>query len=127
MKDANSSHCSSHQGEAQSLHIASLLVHVRPQNLAAVSDWFNTQSELEIHLSDDAGKLVVVVETRDHHQINPLIETIKDRAGVLNVAMVYHEELSLADIDDELSEAAENAKLQDEPDAAQPVKIVGEL
>lgn len=126
MKDAKSGQCSS-QGTSGSLHIASLLVHVRPENLGAVSEWFNTQSELEIHLSDDTGKLVVIVETRDHHQINPLIESIKDQTGVLNVAMVYHEELSLADLYDELAEEAGSNAVQNELDAAQPVKIPGEL
>lgn len=126
MKDAKSGQCSS-QEKSESLHIASLLVHVRPENLGAVSEWFNTQSELEIHLSDDAGKLVVIVETRDHHQINPLIESIKDQTGVLNVAMVYHEELSLADLYDELAEEAGSNAVQNELDAAQPVKIPGEL
>ncbi|WP_226704689.1 chaperone NapD [Microbulbifer elongatus] len=126
MKDAKSGQCSS-QGKPESLHIASLLVHVRPENLGVVSEWFNTQSELEIHLSDDAGKLVVIVETRDHHQINPLIESIKDQTGVLNVAMVYHEELALADLYDELAEEAGRRGSQNELDAAQPVKIPGEL
>lgn len=126
MKDARSHHCSSSESEAQSLHIASLLVHVRPHNLTSVSQWFTAQSELEIYLSDDAGKLVVIVETRDHYQINPLIEAIKDRPGVLNVAMVYHEELSIADIDDELVEETGSTTLPNGPAAAQPVKIVGE-
>ena len=132
MTDVQSRDCHDDQNPRESVHIASLLVHVRPQFLASVSQWFGVQAELEIHLADDAGKLVVIVETRDHHQINPLIETIKDQQGVLNVVMVYHEELALADIDDELAEetsvnASANTSTINERDAAQPVKIVGEM
>ena len=124
MTHVQSTQCNKGQRSAESVHIASLLVHVRPQSLVSVSQWFAEQSELEIHLADETGKLVVIIETRDHHQINPLIEAIKDQQGVLNVVMVYHEELSLADIDDEL---AEEASESGERDAAQPVKIVGEM
>ncbi|HEY8567877.1 chaperone NapD [Microbulbifer sp.] len=103
-----------------SLHIVSLIVHVRPQQLASVSHWMHERPDLEIHLGNEEGKLVVVVETPDQFQINEIIEAIKDRAGVLNVAMVYHEELTLADADDVLVEAAAAATVE------QPVKIVGE-
>ncbi|WP_078085223.1 chaperone NapD [Microbulbifer mangrovi] len=108
-------------GEDGTLHIASLLVHVRPVHIPAVSAWVETCPELEIHLGNDEGKLVMVLETADHHFINTMIETIKDQQGVLNVAMVYHEELKLSEVDHVLEEQAAAA------DSAQPVKIVGEL
>lgn len=104
-----------------SLHIVSLIVHVRPQQLAEVSHWMSARPDLEIHLGNEEGKQVVVLETEDHYQINEVIETIKDQPGVLNVVMVYHEELPLADLDDVLVEKTTAS------DIAQPVKIVGEL
>ncbi|MCK7598959.1 chaperone NapD [Microbulbifer sp. CAU 1566] len=107
--------------QAQTLHIVSLIVHVRPEHITAVSCWFESRPELEIHLGCESGKLVVVLETQDHLQINGMIETIKDQPGVLNVSMVYHEELALADINDELVDSA------CDDDQAQPVKILGEL
>ena len=103
------------------LHIASLIVHVRPQSIASVSQWFDRCPGLEIHLGSEEGKLVVVLETRDHFEINGTIETIKDQPGVLNVVMVYHEELTLNDADDELQQGVGAC------DAEQPVKIMGEL
>lgn len=106
--------------ETHSLHIVSLIVHVRPQQLAAFSRWVDARAELEIHLGNEEGKLVVVLETEDHFRVNEIIETIKDQPGVLNVVMVYHEELALADADDVLVEKP------DARDAERPVKIVGE-
>lgn len=105
---------------APSLHIVSLIVHVRPQKLAVVSRWIDDRAELQIHLGNGDGKLVVVLETRDHFQVNETIETIKDQPGVLNVVMVYHEELALADADDVLVEIPEARSPE------QPIKIVGD-
>lgn len=102
------------------LHIASLLVHVRPAHIPGFSQWVEKNRELEIHLGNDEGKLVVVLETEDHHRINGMIETMKDQAGVLNVAMVYHEELAMSEVESVLEEQAVAA------DSVQPVKIVGE-
>lgn len=107
-------------GDGGTLHIASLLVHVRPERIPMVSAWVDSCPELEIHLGSEEGKLVMVLETSDHHFINTMIETIKDQQGVLNVAMVYHEELKLSEVDHVLEEQAVDAD-------AQPVKIVGEL
>jgi len=107
--------------ESGVLHIVSLIVHVRPENVSSVSRWVETRPDLEIHLGNEDGKLVVVVETPALGQINEIIETIKDQPGVLNVVMVYHEELALNDVDDVLVEKAADSA------AEQPVKIVGEL
>lgn len=103
------------------MHIVSLIVHVRPQAIRSYKRWVDTCPELEIHLCSDEGKLVVVMETTDHHRINTLIETIKDQPGVLNAALVYHEELALTELEDVLQESG------DEPVPAQPVNILGEL
>jgi|GEM_PF-194304 len=102
------------------VHIVSLIVHVRPQAVDAYTRWVDANPELEIHLCSEEGKLVVVMETPDHHRINTLIESIKDQPGVLNAAMVYHEELALDEADDVLQEPGAAR------DSAQPVKIVGE-
>ncbi|MBY6190054.1 chaperone NapD [Microbulbifer agarilyticus] len=100
-----------------SLHIASLIVHVRPHLEGVLVSWLESQRALEMRLSNDAGKLIVLVETEHHLQINPMIEDIRNQPGVLNVALVYHEELSLAEADD---------VLQEDADVPQPVNIVGE-
>ncbi|WGL15758.1 chaperone NapD [Microbulbifer bruguierae] len=109
--------------EQGALHIVSLIVHARSPQVSTLSQWIDTRSDLEIHLGNEEGKLVVVLETPDLGQINEIIETIKDQPGVLNVVMVYHEEIALSDVDDVLVEKVAGS----ETDTEQPVKIVGEL
>lgn len=105
----------------QALHITSLIVHVQPSALDDFKRWVDGVTALEIHLSNADGKLVVVLETSDHFQIGEMMETIKDQHGVLNAVMVYHEELAVSEIDDEMVEKVADS------DSEQPVKIVGEL
>ncbi|PZQ35557.1 MAG: glutamate synthase, partial [Ectopseudomonas oleovorans] len=48
---------------AASMHISSLLVHVRPEWLAAVKANLRQLEGLELHQESPQGKLVVVLET----------------------------------------------------------------
>jgi nitrate reductase NapD len=72
-------------------HISSLLVHVRPQLLAAVKANLRQLDGLELHQESPQGKLVVVLETEHERHILARIEQINALPGVLNVALVYHE------------------------------------
>lgn len=76
------------------LHIASLLVHVRPPLLAAVKDNLRRLPGLELHQESAQGKLVVVLEAEHESQIITCLEQISSLPGVLNAALVYHEMLS---------------------------------
>src|SRR5690606_7716645 len=73
------------------LHISSLLVHVRPEMLAAVKANLRQLDGLELHQESPQGKLVVVLETDHERQILTRIEQINALPGVLNAALVYHE------------------------------------
>lgn len=79
---------------ADPLHIASLLVHVRPELLGAVKANLGLLDGLELHQESPLGKLVVVLETEHEQQILERIEQISNLPGVLNAALVYHELLS---------------------------------
>jgi periplasmic nitrate reductase NapD len=79
---------------AEALHIASLLVHVRPELLDAVKANLRLLDGLELHQESPLGKLVVVLETEHERQILERIEQISNLPGVLNAALVYHELLS---------------------------------
>lgn len=72
-------------------HISSLLVHVRPQLLAAVKANLRQLEGLELHQESPQGKLVVVLETEHERHILARIEQINALPGVLNAALVYHE------------------------------------
>lgn len=76
---------------ADPLHIASLLVHVRPELLGAVKANLCLLEGLELHQESPLGKLVVVLETEHESQILAQIEQIAGLPGVLNAALVYHE------------------------------------
>ncbi|AXM94463.1 chaperone NapD [Pseudomonas plecoglossicida] len=78
------------------LHIASLLVHARPELFAAVKANLRLLPGLELHQESPAGKLVVVLEAEHESQILKSIEQISNIPGVLNAALVYHELLDPA-------------------------------
>jgi nitrate reductase NapD len=80
----------------QPLHIASLLVHARPELFAAVKANLRLLPGLELHQESPLGKLVVVLEAVHESQILTCIEQISSMPGVLNAALVYHELLDPA-------------------------------
>ncbi|MDX5373946.1 MAG: chaperone NapD [Pseudomonadaceae bacterium] len=73
------------------LHIASLLVHARPELLAAVKANLRLLPGLELHQESPQGKLVVVLEAEHEQQILQRLEQIGGLPGVLNAALIYHE------------------------------------
>jgi nitrate reductase NapD len=81
---------------AEPLHIASLLVHARPELFEAVKANLSLLDGVELHQQSPLGKLVVVLETANEQQILERIDQISNLPGVLNAALVYHELLDLA-------------------------------
>jgi len=77
------------------LHIASLLVHCRPELLAAVKSNLQLLPDLELHQESAAGKVVVVLEAGHESRILDTISHIQQLPGVLNAALIYHELLTL--------------------------------
>lgn len=75
------------------LHIASFLVHVRPEHCRKVAQWLAAQPDSEIHAEDPSGKLVVVMESEREGRILDLIDAVQTRPGVLGAALVYHQML----------------------------------
>lgn len=76
------------------LHIASLVVHTRPEALSLVTYWLEQQPGVEIHAASDLGKLVVVVESDNSQTVLNLIDQATEQPGVINAALVYHELVS---------------------------------
>ena len=79
-------------------HVASLIVHVRPNLLNSLLEWLSGLDEVEVPVSSPEGKLVVVCESGSERAIADLMQTIGDRSGVLNTAMVYHEIIEDEDV-----------------------------
>lgn len=76
------------------LHIASLLVHCRPEALPAVRSNLALLEDLELHQHSPEGKLVVVLEAKHEQRILERIDQIQQLPGVLSAALIYHELLS---------------------------------
>lgn len=87
------------------LHIASLIAHVRQEQLALVREWLLQQPQqgigIEIHAESPLGKLVIVTESSEEKAIVNLLDELREQKGVLNAALVYHEYLSAHDLRDE--------------------------
>jgi len=76
------------------LHIASLLVHCRPELMDAVKQNLVLLPGTELHQESAAGKVVVVLEAEHESRILDTISHIQQLPGVLNAALIYHELLS---------------------------------
>ena len=79
------------------LHVASLVVHTQPSTFESVRVWLESQPEMEIHARSPAGKLVVVIESQHEKELLEITDRIRDQAGVLGAALIYHEQVEAPD------------------------------
>ena len=70
--------------------IASILVQVKPEHLAAAADAILAQPGTEIHERDAKGKLVVVIEAADVGSVGRILNTISALPNVLTATLVFH-------------------------------------
>lgn len=71
------------------IHLASLLIHVRPGRVAAVRAALAALDGVEVHLEQDS-KLVVTLEGPHEGWIADRMTTIHLMPGVLSAVMVFH-------------------------------------
>lgn len=77
--------------DQQEVHISSMVVHARPDQLTSVKNKIEHLPGAEIHAESDNGKLVVVLETQNQGYITDVIEKINQLEHVLNTSLVYHQ------------------------------------
>lgn len=77
--------------DQRELHISSMVVHARAEDLASVKQKIEQLPGAEVHAESDNGKLVVVLETESQGYITDIIEKINNMEQVLNTALVYHQ------------------------------------
>ncbi|WP_371234676.1 chaperone NapD [Pseudomonas sp. QE6] len=75
----------------ESIQIASLIVHTRPELLDAVKTNLQCLPHLEVHQQSPQGKLVVVLEAEHEQSILDNLDAIQNLPGVLNAVLIYHE------------------------------------
>src|SRR6187431_787436 len=80
------------------LHIASLIAHVRPEKMPALKHWLSAFNHIEIHAESAQGKLVLVTESDDEQEILRILDDLRAQDGVLNAALVYHEQIALDEL-----------------------------
>ncbi|GGC80622.1 chaperone NapD [Marinobacter halophilus] len=91
-----------HEQERDELHVASFLVHVRPEQLTAVISLLAITSGLEEGTTDPSGKLVVLAEGACHQDLLAAMELIESVPGVLDCILVYHEVMSVEEAKQQL-------------------------
>jgi|GEM_PF-602838 len=80
------------------LHIASLIAHVRPEKMLPLKHWLTAFNHIEIHAESAQGKLVLVTESDDEQEILRILDDLRAQDGVLNAALVYHEQIALDEL-----------------------------
>ncbi len=83
--------------EPAEVHISSMVVMTRPEQLELVKDQIAGFTGVEIYAESPEGKLVVVLESDDQHGITHTINQINDLDQVLNTSLVYHQIDSIQD------------------------------
>jgi nitrate reductase NapD len=73
------------------VHISSLVVHVRPERCAAVRDAIGALEGAEVHAGTEDGKLVVVLETDSETETMARIAAINEMQGTIAASLIYHE------------------------------------
>ena len=73
------------------IHISSLVVHVRPDRCAAVRSAIAALDGAEVHGGTAEGKLVVVLETQSEAETLDRIAAINDMPGTIAASLIYHE------------------------------------
>jgi nitrate reductase NapD len=71
------------------MNISGVLVHIRPEQLAAVKSRLSDLSGVEIHAATPDGRLVVTIENDTGSMIDTM-SSLHDVEGVLSASLIYH-------------------------------------
>jgi nitrate reductase NapD len=72
-------------------NISSLILHGRPEAMAAITKAVEAIPAAEVHAATPAGKMVITLETDGDQAILGHIDTINRISGVISTALVYHQ------------------------------------
>jgi nitrate reductase NapD len=76
---------------AVTTHIASLVVHCRPESLAGTRAAIEALPNIEVPASDERGKLVVLMEMTDESELLGGISRIEATEGVICATLAFHQ------------------------------------
>lgn len=72
------------------MNISGILIHVKANKMASVTDELNAMQGVEVHAAEN-GKLVVTAEHEKLNALADLVMSLQHLKNVMSVAMVYHE------------------------------------
>lgn len=73
------------------VHISSLVVHCRPEVIAALIPAIEALPGATVPEHSEQGKLVVLLETANDGTVMERISSLEALSGVISVALVYHQ------------------------------------
>ncbi len=71
------------------IHICGIVVHAQPEKIVELEPQLKQVEGVDIHASDEAGKLVVTVEGKEYRETVDKVTEIHNLPGVLSVSLVY--------------------------------------
>ncbi len=77
--------------EPAQFHIASLVVHCRPERLAEVAANVEALDVASVPERDARGKLVVLLETASEQRLVDTVSEIERLPGVIGAGLVFHQ------------------------------------
>ncbi|MEJ2043268.1 MAG: chaperone NapD [Reinekea sp.] len=83
-------------------HIVSVVVHLKPEFVAAVDPALKQLSGIEFVAEDSAGKIVLLISAPSAAQVMQQIEIIQQLEGVLSTAMIAHHSESCEALNEEI-------------------------
>ena len=72
------------------IHIASLVIFARPDCRRDTIDFLNSIPSCTLYAEESRAALVIVIEVGHQRIINPLMDDLNARRGILSVNLVYH-------------------------------------
>ncbi|SCZ52444.1 chaperone NapD [Thiohalomonas denitrificans] len=72
------------------MNICGVLVHARPENLEVVSERLLMVDGVEVHGSNEDGRMVVTLEQDDNDRMADALLDFQRLEGVISASMIYH-------------------------------------
>lgn len=72
-------------------HVASLVVHCRPELFDDVVQRIESEDGLSVPQSDPTGKMVVLLEAQDEGHLTRGIQLIEQLPGVASTNLIFHQ------------------------------------
>ena len=73
------------------MNISGVLVKAYPENISTIEKVISEMDGVEVHGSNEDGRIVVTVEQESANNISDTLVEIQDVPGVLSAAMIYHQ------------------------------------